>query len=332
MKAIMTVMSVLLIASIFATGFAAAESGSGRLGTLLPYPDSTVAVSDDSTSVSFNSEIELEDAILVESSSETALEAEVDASVDSTTHRGYPAHAFVGSGWAIDDDKKGYLATMHWVSKVFVSKESPSEDGKEVVRGVARVGNMKFIFSSEGTPDTDNDKVFVVYSNRGEGRTKAGTLTLEQQSRYGDVIVWEGKLALESGAVYQVHIATKERTAKTNSSSKSDVRTKSVQIECYSGAKESFSLESGNTEEIYAKARAFCANECKDGKCGINTLRAVNAAGDVETNTKVKVDSGKIEIEEETESTTATSVDASGKGFVSFWKRVFSRSEVKSTN
>lgn len=325
MKAIMTVMSMLLIASIFATGFAAAESGSGRAGTL--YSDSRVKISDDSIdSVSIESEIEVEDSII--ESSETSLESEVDASVDSTKYRGYPAHVFVGSGWAIDGDKKGYLATMHWVSKVFVSKDTPNAIGSEVVRGIARVGDMKFIFASEGTPDSDEDREFSVYTSRGEGRTKVGILKLEQQSRYGEVVVWEGKLALDSGAVYEVHIATKERTSKSDSSGKRMVSATSVQVECYSGAKETFSLEGGNAEEIYAKARTFCANECKNGKCGINKLQAVNAEGDVETKTKVKVDSGKIEIEEETEAEAeaTASADASGKGLVNFWKRVFSRS------
>jgi hypothetical protein len=286
-----------------------------------------------SVALAQESEIEIEAESSIEGSNDASLETEVDSSVDSSRFRGFPAEVHMGTGWAIDDGK-GYLMTLTWVSKVFVSKDSPTTTGKEVTRGLVRVGDMKYMFSAEQTAETGISKEFVIYSSRGKDASKVGTLTLKKQGSYGDLTTWLGELVIGDTS-YELHVATTERPVRSTGKDNSDKKVigQSLEVECYDGVKESFALEgASSTEQAYTKARVFCENHCKDGKCGVNKARTVDVRSTTEIDAKVDGQNHGISIDEESSVSGNTKVDATPRGLVGFWKRVFSRAATDSSS
>ena len=320
MKASILVMT-LMVMSVFAGALTLAESG-GQKAALL------------SNEVTASSEVAIDGSD--DSDSEASLEMETSDVLDESHYKGFPAVAHLGNGWATDGSK-GYLVAITGVSKLFVSKDTPSAAGTLVVRGVIRVGDSAFRFNGEQASDGSMGKLFSVYA-RGDGSSKdqIGTLELEKQTQYGDLTVYVGHLKLDSGVTYELHVAAKARAVKRSSDKGSDGTDSlgsSVRVECYDGVTETFALDGTTTDVVYAKAQSFCENHCKGQKCGVNSLGRIGDDGKVVAN-RVANTKGKDGISiDDAQSASATGEiksDSETKGFLKFWKSVFSRSESKS--
>ncbi len=249
--------------------------------------------------------------VSVEIESETELEMEVDDSIESSIYRGYPAEVSFGTGWAVDDDKAGYLAAITWVSKTFVKKDNATTQ-TEVVRGKLHVGESKFTLRS------DDGITFDVY----EKSEVVGTLTLSKKSTFGTLTVWDAKLELDDGASYELSLATQQRNVRANAGSNSDgVRARAIEVECYDGAEQTFSVTSDAAlADLQVKAREFCVDRCKDGKCGINSMKVIGQSGSSgSSETKLVADGKEVKAEAKAEV-------KSEKALERFWKRFFDRS------
>jgi hypothetical protein len=153
-------------------------------------------------------------------------------------------------------------------------------------------------------------------------------LTLKKQGGYGGLTTWLGELVIED-TNYELHVATTERPVRKSGedSSGRKVTGQNLEVECYDGVKESFALEgASSTEGVYSKARVFCENHCKDGKCGVNKAKTVDTKTSARADAKIETRGSSISIDEESTVSGEAHAEATPRGLINFWKRVFSRS------
>lgn len=216
MKAQLAVI-MLLVASVFAVGIAAAESGKLlRVDDTIHVEDSFGDVDSSVTSIDIASGI---------SAQEIEAEADVQADIEAkdSSVRAFPAQVLWGNGWATNGNE-GYLAQIAIVQKVFV-RDKDLNVQQQVTRGILHIqklGNYRFQ-SQMNVSDTNarpTSMTFDVYgSKRDKQQGVIGKLTLNQDTSYnGNFKTWKGTLKLSSGQSYDLHLAIDQRPFRKASS------------------------------------------------------------------------------------------------------------------
>ncbi len=216
MKAQLAVI-MLLVASVFALGIAAAESGKLlRVEDTMHVEDSFGDVDSSVTSVDVVSGI---------SAQEIEAEADVQSDIEAkdSSVRAFPAQVLWGNGWATNGND-GYLAQIAIVQKVFV-RDKDLNVQQQVTRGILHIqklGNYRFQ-SQMNVSDINARPTSMTFDVYGSGRDKQqgviGKLTLNQDTSYnGNFKTWKGTLKLSSGQSYDLHLAIDQRPFRKASS------------------------------------------------------------------------------------------------------------------
>lgn len=163
-------LAVLLVASLFASSFALAES----------FALTGKAVGLDSNSGASISAEELVPSSLSSSDIEESI-SNVDDSIGNKP--AFPGHTSIGNGWMVVDDKKAVFVHGVWT-------ERKTSDGELVSFGKLRVGTRTFKLEKVESEWSNESIYFKVYGHEIPG--EAGKLSLELTEQIGHMKFWKG--------------------------------------------------------------------------------------------------------------------------------------------
>lgn len=202
MKTHLLVMS-LLVFSVFATGMAFAESGSGRLKALDPRAiatdvEASVTVSDVATQSGSIDAAEI-----------ASIQADLTAATAAKQKVGF-AQAWPGNGWT----NAGEIVHIMWISEDVAA--SASVDTATYSYGAVhfRSSDARTNYRLVSTTSTASDITFNVL----KGNEKVGTLTVHATSTVKSLTTWEGTLTMNDGSATKLTFATLTSTLRKGGS------------------------------------------------------------------------------------------------------------------
>jgi len=168
---------------------------------------------------------ELTDVSQLETLETTNLEMQETASEIAEQTKDFNKVGFAdiwrGNGW-ITNEEKGFLIYGFWAHQSYTKNRET--DIKHLAFGklkIAKVGNYKII--KENQTNLSDSIVFYVIpigtkiTRENAEANSVGTLSLNKDKEYADLVIWSGTLVLNSGAnsgTYQLKMATIKNTIK----------------------------------------------------------------------------------------------------------------------
>lgn len=182
-------LAVILVASLFVSGLALAETSLSLTGKAIGLEDSSGA------SVSATE--------LVPSLSSSDIEESI-SNVDNVIGEkpAFPGHTTSANGWIVTNDKRTAFVHGIWT-------ERKTSDGEIVSFGKLRIGKNTYKLEKTGEW-TGKSLYFIVHEPNGE----YGKLSLELTNQIGNMKFWEGTVSLIDGTKGDLTMASKTHRVK----------------------------------------------------------------------------------------------------------------------
>ena len=181
-------LAVILVASLFASGLALAETSLSLTGKAIGLEDSDASVSATELIPSLSSS-DVEESIF-----------NVDKSIGKK--QAYPGQTTTANGWIATDDKRTAFVHGIWT-------ERKTSDGEIVSFGKLRIGKNTYKLEKTGEW-TGKSLFFMVHEPNGE----YGKLSLELTNQIGNMKFWEGTVSLIDGTKGDLTMASKTHRVK----------------------------------------------------------------------------------------------------------------------